>query len=278
MKSSNLMVSLLVLVAVVAGMAPAARAELVLQSYNFELPAVAVGQLRGQDNWVAGHAVYSACDVFTPASGDNTTQVVRALSTAGSTVCDVRQSPTMTFTSADTAIALRFWVYSGNVSGGVYGGLGWAVSTAAPPLPNMGRVLSGGAMMTYFRSGAPGHTEYFGTALSTGKWYELQGVMNFATNKFSMYYRNITDGEKDFTPDANLSNIAMSLASNGQGQFVANGYTIRIDRGTQVGGQYVQYIDNFRVVDLNAVPEPSTLALLAGGLIGRLAYAWRKRK
>jgi hypothetical protein len=29
---------------------------------------------------------------------------------------------------------------------------------------------------------------------------------------------------------------------------------------------------------ISAVPEPSTLALLAGGLVGLIAYAWRKRK
>jgi hypothetical protein len=29
---------------------------------------------------------------------------------------------------------------------------------------------------------------------------------------------------------------------------------------------------------VKAVPEPSTLALLAGGLLGLIAYAWRKRK
>jgi hypothetical protein len=28
----------------------------------------------------------------------------------------------------------------------------------------------------------------------------------------------------------------------------------------------------------HVVPEPGTLALLAGGLVGLLAYAWRKRK
>jgi hypothetical protein len=26
------------------------------------------------------------------------------------------------------------------------------------------------------------------------------------------------------------------------------------------------------------IPEPGTLALLAGGLVGLIAYAWRKRK
>ena len=37
------------------------------------------------------------------------------------------------------------------------------------------------------------------------------------------------------------------------------------------------YADNVRL-DISEVPEPSTLVLLASGLVGLLAYAWRKRK
>lgn len=36
------------------------------------------------------------------------------------------------------------------------------------------------------------------------------------------------------------------------------------------------YVDNFTVSAV-AVPEPSTLAILAAGLVGLIAYAWRKR-
>jgi hypothetical protein len=41
------------------------------------------------------------------------------------------------------------------------------------------------------------------------------------------------------------------------------------------GRQWREY--SFQIV-VSPVPEPGTLALLAGGLIGLLAYAWRKRK
>ena len=37
------------------------------------------------------------------------------------------------------------------------------------------------------------------------------------------------------------------------------------------------YVDNVRI-DVSDVPEPSTLVLVVSGLIGLLAYAWRKRK
>ena len=31
-------------------------------------------------------------------------------------------------------------------------------------------------------------------------------------------------------------------------------------------------------LDISSVPEPSAIALLATGLVGLLAYAWRKRR
>ncbi|MBN1394255.1 MAG: PEP-CTERM sorting domain-containing protein [Pirellulales bacterium] len=46
-----------------------------------------------------------------------------------------------------------------------------------------------------------------------------------------------------------------------------------------VGVDYLSKFDNLAVyTGPNGVPEPSTIALLATGLIGLLAYAWRKRK
>ena len=40
-------------------------------------------------------------------------------------------------------------------------------------------------------------------------------------------------------------------------------------------GSSTAWVDNFSVT---GVPEPSTLGLLITGLLGLLAYAWRKRK
>jgi hypothetical protein len=42
----------------------------------------------------------------------------------------------------------------------------------------------------------------------------------------------------------------------------------------KIGGR--QFVKAFETITI--VPEPSTLLLLAGGLVGLLAYAWRKRK
>ncbi len=44
------------------------------------------------------------------------------------------------------------------------------------------------------------------------------------------------------------------------------------------GGNYEVGLGGGAGMTTVAVPEPSTLALLAAGLAGLLAYAWRKRR
>jgi len=47
---------------------------------------------------------------------------------------------------------------------------------------------------------------------------------------------------------------------------------------TSYGRLDAQAIQMLTAAGLTVVPEPGTLVLLAAGLLGLLAYAWRKRK
>lgn len=84
----------------------------------------------------------------------------------------------------------------------------------------------------------------------------------------------------DFLPYyQDLSTPSSRVYANGGTPFTANfSYalsgmfdTVYLRMGGTTGG----ILDDF---EISQVPEPSTLALLASGLIGLLAYAWRKRK
>jgi hypothetical protein len=61
-------------------------------------------------------------------------------------------------------------------------------------------------------------------------------------------------------------------AASSLGDFVFN-------IGTRQGGSifFTGYLDNI-TIEGTAVPEPSAMALAASGLVGLLAYAWRKRR
>jgi hypothetical protein len=83
-------------------------------------------------------------------------------------------------------------------------------------------------------------------------------------------YTKITDVD---TGSANL-NAAMGVSiSDASGSLGTYQYLVFVI-SPNTGGTFYGEID----VQAAAVPEPSTLALLAGGLLGLIAYAWRKRK
>ncbi len=125
------------------------------------------------------------------------------------------------------------------------------------------------------------------TPLTFGDWYEFKGVMDFSVlgGQVAWSIRDMTLGETLFTPLTfkkysvnaspwtylqDVTTVPMGLVPVG-GNYTATGFGFVAQRGSS----YELYADNFRI---GAIPEPSTLALLASGLIGLLAYAWRKRK
>src|SRR5690606_28784090 len=61
------------------------------------------------------------------------------------------------------------------------------------------------------------------SALDRPDWYEIKGVMDFSTTggRITVFYRNVTDGQTTFTQDATLTNLAMNLTPNGNGEYVA---------------------------------------------------------
>ena len=58
--------------------------------------------------------------------------------------------------------------------------------------------------------------------------------------------------------------------------YVGKSMAFRIGGGTTEGTGY-NYYDNFHVYT-TAAPEPSTVALLVTGVLGMLAYAWRRKR
>ena len=76
------------------------------------------------------------------------------------------------------------------------------------------------------------------------------------------------DYSTTLTVGSGAGQLNMDLANNGLEVILSRSPT---------GGVSELRFDNLDVTG-PPVPEPSTLALLTSGLIGLLAYAWRKRK
>lgn len=107
---------------------------------------------------------------------------------------------------------------------------------------------------TNFAQGAPA---------SASLWWGLQGVTS----------ENLV--QADLTMDTAGDSYSWTWDADGAVYIGLFGYT-NDDPASGFGD--VTMFDNVSVFNSTVVPEPSTIALLATGLIGLLAYAWRKRK
>jgi hypothetical protein len=271
---TNFYVSTLVVVALLA-IGSSVRADYV---YTFD--ALNVGALvgpntaPGQDNWLGsgptsptqyvvadGSNKYasSEADCF-PARKNDSNWSFGAITSGSLTLsCDARIGHTgqfgLGYTSSTAVNAYVDWANIGGASGLV-----------TSPLVG----LNGSS---YFVRGAGMGAQYNYTKLATddtNDWVTVKLVMDYTTGKGVLSAMNLTDGATTFTQIAD--NIDLQL-TRGNAPALSTLNCLYIRTTGAAGNPAV--VDNLRI---GTTPEPNTAVLLGTGLLGLLAYAWRKWK
>ncbi|NLF09635.1 MAG: PEP-CTERM sorting domain-containing protein [Pirellulaceae bacterium] len=277
-----------------------ARAE-TLYSNDFETPTYATGGIFNQDGWeVTGLTPSNWVEPYVGnGANGNTSQVflgnpAGTTSTAKSSGAKRYYSTPLMFDAGvggDDAIELNFsgYVEFGDKESKEYGDLTIGMMWEGVPehyglgiytLDASGSPLQ---LNTLFRDGKSNIVR--GDELVPGHWYDVKAVMDFTQlcsdgetyGKLTYKYLDVTAGDTEYTIDGTFNNVDMFVPLNGSGKVQSNGifaYTKAYDDNYQ----QTQYIDNISVVRSEQIPEPGTLALLAAGMIGLLAYAWKRRR
>jgi hypothetical protein len=246
-------------------------------SYNFN--HLSDGSIASQDGWVnSGFAGWTDLQVASVLGADgNYSKAVTAPVDVVKAHGDYRAfaaGSTYTYTSADTAIVESFQIFTGTQPGTgtlareASGGLRFTDANTLHTMVFGILTPNNTVVKTHLRTYNSSTLQY-GDTLANDSWYDVRLIINFSTLKGSIEYCNLTAGQTTYTPDSLLKDKALGIP-------VAGSYTLTGLRFRAQGGTW---IDNFKLNDPNyVIPEPSTLALLAAGLVGLLAYAWRKRR
>jgi hypothetical protein len=108
--------------------------------------------------------------------------------------------------------------------------------------------------------------------VADGTWHHVAAVFDGSTDALTLYVDYQADGYIDYTNDTPLTGMIGTAGDFWIGRNWAGNRTsagaidyIRVSNVALSPSQFV------------GVPEPSAIALLTSGLLGLLAYAWRKR-
>lgn len=156
-----------------------------------------------------------------------------------------------------------------------------AFRNTSPPAPYTNTLLTSPASPVYDTTPPTGSDH--------NEWYTCE--IRVATSSFASgqsatisFWVGAQGTASNSLTQVKIAGDSMPGMSDGKSKTIAwdaNG-TCFIDFSSQIySGSYVNQptaFDNISVIAHGQVPEPGTLILLAGGLVGLLAYAWRKRK
>ncbi len=195
---------------------------------------------------------------------------------------------TNTYTSGNQAASGLWFI---NASGG--GASGWTFSGGTRWFMANGCGYGASSDGTYFLNVASWATPMVATTtisgLTVGSQYALtfdvsqrQGLYN-STDAMTVVIDTTTPTSKTITmtdlpsvqsgsaDSVNYVSESLTFTATAESQ------TLTLTGQTEVSAETHNdfVVDNFKV---SSVPEPSTLAMLSAGLLGLLAYAWRKQK